>query len=1128
MTTLRSDAVTGYYAPRPFWREALLLSFLLAVGLLPSTARGQAGPANISNGPRSASDATPSESTSAQQERQAQPIFGLLRPEDGSVLQLPPGTKYEDYLNWLSTRRGSGYGINSVQLTGTASNEATIKLKAIIKVVIHRDGEWVRIPLNFKEALLEGVMHDGDGLVSYEPFLKENGHAWSFQGRGEHELQLNLVVPVAVRSDETRLSLSTPANAATTSLRLNLPEGAEATTTEGLLRNSGDQAKEGAVEWIGAGGKIDLAWRPKPVLSDPTDLSVVTEIVPTVSGKMLQLRARQSISPSQGSVSSVQVRLPEGFSLSEVEGALLRSKSERLSENGRIVSVDLKEPTGSTFDLTWRVSAPLPATGEITINGFSVEGVPPEAQSGQIYIEERSSAHAITLVESATEGVSRIEMVEPGPMAVTAAYSYSGQPYRVGLKVEPVIPTFVVTPDMTFTVFSDRIDLTADFGVDVRKGELREMKLLWPAVGWSLPSIRAGRVQEVGRDADGSPPIDLLVTNGSVPFEIPVRASRPRSDASERVSIPLPKIEANGQQAADSSQEDILICVRHPTNLRVEVMDAGGTPLEPFDPADRSFSPPESGDNERVDILTAPAGTREVTFRVQRLSQEIRSSTVLSIRPRGENLLVEQRIDYDIRHDPLSKLNLLVPESLLSQGLEFVDSSNTKLAQNVARTREGDLVEVRVDLGASVIGPISVATTFEVRRAAVSDRPVDAVLPKIMPADGAFDAAHVRVWPLPRHHLRLIGDGWSRNQSTFNDGQENWIGGEDTSARIPIQLVPKANDEISRVTVDRLLLRSVIDREGRIRTFADGRIESAPSTIEIRFPPNAIPEGFRWRGRDVSANLIAEDDEGVVLEIPLPAGNAEPILAFAFTFEADDALGFFERYEIPEIRFAEEVVVLETLWRLTLPESQHLFNATGRYFPQFRWSFRGGMWVRASDEAYGNAAAWLGAKPSPLGTEFDRGHSYVFSRPGAPRTLKFTAIARSLVVLIGAGMAIMFGYAFANGLVPQPRVAVMALAGVVLLSWAFFADQVQLFLQPALFGLVLVAGAVLAERLLQKRQNMISPLAPPSAVDLVTILPGEGSASAPSAAIGSEEPTVLRSGRPVEALSSHGGDRHVP
>jgi hypothetical protein len=216
----------------------------------------------------------------------------------------------------------------------------------------------------------------------------------------------------------------------------------------------------------------------------------------------------------------------------------------------------------------------------------------------------------------------------------------------------------------------------------------------------------------------------------------------------------------------------------------------------------------------------------------------------------------------------------------------------------------------------------------------------------------------------------------------------------------------------------------------------------------------------------------------------------------------------------------DDAIVRETLWRLTLPESQHLFQEPDDYEPQNLWGIEGGLlWPRHSP-AWINE--WFGADVPRISPEFDTGHVYDFVRAGGPLPLAFSSISRSLVVLIGAGTSILLGYAFASGFVRHRRNTLIGLLLALLLLWTFFPYQVQIFLQPAAFGLLLVAIAAVAEWLLQRRQDRFAATAQ-SAVDFVTILPGDGSHSAAPSAIGSEEPTVVRSVRPQEPVgSSHG------
>ena len=1043
-------------------------------------------------------------------------------------MPLPPGTQYDDFLNWLSLRRGSGFGINSTLLTGRVEEDGAerIEIEAEFEIIIHRDNEWVRVPLGLTEAFLTNVEHEfqqeqgpaQSALISYEGFSNETGHAWSFFGRGEHRLRLSLTVPVTNRSDETRLILGTPANSATTRLRLDVPAEFELTPAAGIVQSAVVSGDRKTVEWIGPGGRLDLAWRPKPPVANPTDLAVSTTLFPSLSGKSVQIRAVQKISASRGNVSALRVQLPAGFQLESIVGAQYRTHTEEKLDDGRVIVVQLADATDGTFELTWRVNAPLPADGQIAIEGFLLPDVPLTEQSGQVWLE-RSAGYDVVPVDTST-GVQRLEMPEVGTANMTAVYGFPEQPFRLDLRADAISPTFAVTPNLTFQVVPERLDLEAkfEFDVEVRKGELREVRFNWPADDWSVTQVRVGPIQEFKRATDAASPIDIQVPTTSSSHRIPIRASRPLEDAYGTIRIPIPRLESTGQQKAESLQNEAILSLRYPTNFAVTATALGeGTLRKPTDPS-KTAGLPARNDNERLTVYVVSPEVREIALDVRRLGQEITASATVSVRPRGENLRVEERIDLDILHEPLSAVRLMVPETLLAQGIEFVDGSNTPLAMRTTGKESNGHTEVEVALDGSVVGPISIATRFDVRRPATPDQAADALLPLVTPAQTKIRSALLRVARLPRHSVS-VGNKWVRNQSTRTDGQDHWITAA-PSGSVPIRLVPRSETDLRSYTVSQLLMRSVLNRDGDMHTVADCRFERPPALVAIHFPQALTPESFKWRGQSVEVDVISEE-EGQLVEIPLDAGNGPPVLSVSFRTDAAESFGLVERRTLEAFEFGEDVAVEQTLWQLTLPESHHLFSGPSRYVSRFRWGLDGGFWTRRADGEFRESADWFGEGATPLGADFEAGHQYAFSRLGQAVPLSFSAISRSLVVLIGAGAAILIGYVFANGLVPNRRVALASLAAVLLLLWACFPNQLQIFVQPALFGLALVAAAAMAEWVLQRRQERLSSSAPASAVDFVTILPGDGSTSSRPAAIGSEEPTVLRTGRTPEPVSSH-------
>lgn len=1111
MTPPHAATVAGTARPRQV-RPFLLAAVLTA--LLPAVVAGQAA-----EGPKKASSAgpmTPAEAAGSGTNENESPPFGLVKPEDGTLVPLPPGTSYADFLEWLSARRGPGYGINSVKISGEVGDGPQIELDAEVEVVVRHD-EAVLVPLGFTEAVLVGVEHEGVGDESYQPFSKESGHAWFLQGRGEHRLTLKLLVSLSSRGDETRLALTTPQDAATTTVNLVAPTDSEVTAADGIVRSTTATETGVAVEWVGTGGLVDLTWRPKPVVAAPEDLSVSTTIFPTVSGKNVQIRAVQRVTATEGKISTVRLRLPDGFTLTDVTGRLVKSSSEEMTPEGRFVTVELIEPTEGTVELTVRVGAPLPTDGKITVAGFSLLDAPADTQSGQIVIES-SAAHSISVADR-SDGVDRMEMIAPDQLAAAQVYEFTSQPFRVDLQIEAIPPSLSVSPELIFQVTPDRLDLDAEFAVAVskEKGELREMRLTWPGSGWTISRIGSGLIQEFRRGDGTGPPIEISVPAATPSFVVPVRANRPIEIGDEPIEVTLPRLEATAGGAV-VEQEEIVLCFRHPKSLAVEVDETDGLRID--DPS-RLASLPEPTPDEEWTVLVASSDLRTVDLRVRRLSREVDASTVVAVRPRGDDLLVEERIDYDIRYGTISELRIRIPKPLRAGAVSFVDSGGRSLVSEATDTSADDAAEVVLALGRAVRGPFSITARFEVPNPTAASVTADVAVPLVHPSDATLETAELQVSRFPSHAVSVAGPDWFRLQTTENNDRGRWVAAEVGEA-IVLRLRPRPADEPKSHSIPNLLLRSVVDRSGIIRSVADCRFEQPPERIAVHFPKGVEPEWYRWRGRAIEPDLVADGD-GRLAEFELTPGSGPPVLTVAFRTVGDSPLGFVAARRILTPRFGDDVAVGKTLWRVTLPDSHHLFSAPTRYVPRFSWGLRGGLWTRRTDEPFRDVGEWFGSEIAPFDAEFDTGHQYVFSRDGEAEPLAFTSLSRSLVVLLGAGAAIMIGYAFASGLLPWRRLALVAIGSVFLVLWAFFPNQIQVFFQPALFGVALVAVASFVERTLRKRQERLST-ATPSGVEFVTILPGDGSTSAPPAAIGSEEPTVLRTGAHSEALSgSHAG-----
>jgi hypothetical protein len=516
-----------------------------------------------------------------------------------------------------------------------------------------------------------------------------------------------------------------------------------------------------------------------------------------------------------------------------------------------------------------------------------------------------------------------------------------------------------------------------------------------------------------------------------------------------------------------------------------------------------TFAEPPAG--ERWTLYRASPEVGEVTLDVRRVPRTVTANAALTVRPEGGGLSVTERIDYDVEHGTLSELRVRVPTGV--REVRFSDGAGAPLEPTTA----DGVTTLR--LGRAATGAVSLSAEYRVDAA---DRP-EVSVPVIEPLDAAPKSAELRF--AQGLDAAVESDRWTRRRPADAGDGSLWTA-DRLAGPIPLRFAAQKNPATSAGA--RVLLRSAVSREGAVTTVADCRLDSPPRRLAVRFAPGVSPRRFFWGGRPVAAEQTPDG----TYELDLGANPSAGVLRIETDAEAADLSGLAARVSLAGFEFVGPgaSAVRETLWRVSLPESQHLFVPPKGYDPRYHWTLSRGMWTRKTDDAFETPAEWLGADPAPVSSDFDAGHVYAFSRPGPPERLSLTAISRSLVVLLGAGAAIVIGYAFAHGFVPRPRAALAALLSALLLLWAFFPGQVQIFLQPAAFGLLLVAVAAFAERLLRGSQEPTPPVeGPRSAVDFVTILPGESSTSAPPPAIGSEEPTVLRHGRPApEPVGAHG------
>jgi hypothetical protein len=168
----------------------------------------------------------------------------------------------------------------------------------------------------------------------------------------------------------------------------------------------------------------------------------------------------------------------------------------------------------------------------------------------------------------------------------------------------------------------------------------------------------------------------------------------------------------------------------------------------------------------------------------------------------------------------------------------------------------------------------------------------------------------------------------------------------------------------------------------------------------------------------------------------------------------------------------------------------------------------------------------VGVKVAQTGERLDRvGHRYLFTGGSVRRPLAARTMSRSVLILFGAGSALLLGFVLVQVRGSRTVFTFLALAFVLAVVGLWHAEVVAVLFQPALLGVSLAALTAWFDGLIQRRRDrrvldLATPDGQPELVDdasgaLGGALPGPGAVpglgtgeNAP--VVGSEDFTAIR------------------
>mgnify|MGYP007073181199 FL=1 len=951
---------------------------------------------------------------------------------------------------------------------------------AEIRVEITRGDNWYELPLALDQALIYDHEYDGDGAAA--PSLPRNGETgvrWQFRGAGTHRLTVQFHLPVRTtvtgRQLHLDLPLLPPNYIARAVLRVGESNVVPAEPTPNVvLRSRVLDSGATELECDVSGTRWNLGWRVASA-DEPPLVRVRTGTRISRDGGVLAMAASQECEVGQGSLSELRARLPSGFELESVRlaGDTRALAFEPLDDAPGWVRVMLGGEFRDTLNLEWRLSRKFPFSGgPVMVDGLELKGA--QRQIGTIDIEA-VDGYTARLAEDESQGVQREDVggFRTGGGIDEFRVVYNQQPFKLEYALRPVEANTDGDSESFLLIDAGRNDLYVDVRLDVIRGQVQEVVIDWPgykAAGWQ-PGFSSVDVR-INDGADfvsgtldfdafsaGSDQVRLQLSraaSGSLRTMLHFTRESASDDALE---FPLPQPRATRRRRPT-------LTLASAVNLEASLTSETSEPLaiRRSEPLPQNLPVQFASESARTYAFADDHPSPAVAWSEHQ--RTVAAETTLDIELVKNAVHVSQEIAYDVSYGYLKSL-LLKPDPLFRPASPESDgSSGPGVESDIRFEVEGrELgVEARDNLWRVVL-PRDRIGKFRLRIQYVLRAPDDQgntrrelTVPILLAADAPFESTRVQLGSL---RLASPERGWQPWMTP--SGDTAWLA---TTQRTQVQLEVDidAVRTPQQFAVDSAFVRTWLGDPGQASVYSEYALRDAPRRVALTLPAAAVDTEIRWEGESLGIrDQVHVDNERpgrLVVEVPVGSGETTDgrlCVRYQTPLPANSALVCDYSLEFP--RFDETVRVNASYWEVVLPPRMQLSAPPPGMVPQYTWERDTVFWARRPTEEYLKLRGDLARYESIAAPALPRGNAYAYSAIGVIPGGGVSAMALSLIVLIGAGFSLLLGFLYRRIPATRSMLSVLVLGFLGTLAGLWRLELMQLLVQPAGLGLLLAMVA---------------------------------------------------------------------
>jgi hypothetical protein len=754
-----------------------------------------------------------------------------------------------------------------------------------------------------------------------------------------------------------------------------------------------------------------------------------------------------------------------GYTLSPVgkpDAALVDVKLDRKT----VGPVDVRLVTERAYDVTKR--------GEILdLAGFSVAEAIPHRQWGHIAVTV-SGDWQLVLGE-----LSRAQQIDelPEPLRrsdVTAAFEYFGQPASLPVRVVARKTRVSVDPQYTYHVGAERTQLEARLKYTVRGSRVFKFDLDLP--GWDVDAI--GPEERIDGNSIVSTPAGgvtvPLVQPATGDFELNIKAHRANALDKNVIEWTLPVPHADVHGPAD-----------------VVIVPAENVDLSPL--------------NDKLIGLTPATGyglppdlpARAMTYRAEQNRAQFRAEMTvhqqavgvecnyqITIQPHAID--VSQLFDFRVRYEPLDRITLDVPRTLLDDPkLQFVVVGEPVEPREIGEPPALDRRTIELPVKPTT-GSIRVEVRFHRPQPVLADSATTAIaIPLVVPVGARLTTNEATVAAGPRIRIEQREGPWSVLDSPrATGGAPNSIrfAAAETAPELRLAIGLDQQKSTRTSIIERAWIQTWVTETVR-QDRAIYKLTSDEDHVRLK-----LPEGIS--GEDVEVKVDGhsvkpETTTAGMLDIPLQSDPSlhDHRLELRYQFDAPAMPNGWLSFAVPA--FDRSVRIQRTYWQLVMPVDVMLLAGSSDMTAEFdwEWNHRGVGWERVPFKEQPELERWVGLRTGitvvqSAGTWSaavddvpERTNRYLYSVVGPTASFEVAVARRWLVVLLASLTSLLAALAllYVPGL-RQPRLLLVGTCLLLLLIMAW-PDQSILIAEAAILGLGLALLAVVLRRVVTDRSQ---------------------------------------------------------